>query len=154
MNNESCGSIKDIIEFAIAREEEAYLFYYDLSNSMRSSQMRDLLREFAAEERRHREKLAVLRDTGLSGAFSKGAAADLRISDYQVAVEPSQDLEYQHALMLAMQKEKAAFRLYTALAGKTDDPEVRAMMLTLANEEARHKLRLEIEYDENILTDN
>jgi len=52
--------------------------------------------------------------------------------------------------MLAMQKEKAAFRLYTALAGMTDDPDIREMMLTLANEEARHKLRLEIEYDENI----
>jgi len=154
MNNECQESVIDIIEFAIAREEEAYLFYYDLSNGMRSSQMRDLLREFAAEERHHREKLAALRDKGLSGAFPSGAVDDLRIADYQVAVEPSQDMDYQHALMLAMQKEKAAFRLYTALAGMTDDPDIREMMLTLANEEARHKLRLEIEYDENVLTDN
>ncbi len=39
--------------------------------------------------------------------------------------------------------EKAAFRLYTDLAAKTDDPELQKLLLDLAQEEAKHKLRFE-----------
>ena len=55
---------------------------------------------------------------------------------------------------VAMKKEKAAFRLYTDLAASTDDADLKATLLLLAQEEAKHKLRFELEYDEQILKDN
>ena len=58
------------------------------------------------------------------------------------------------ALILAMKKEKAAFQLYTDLAAETEDPEVKAIFEGLAQEEAKHKLRFEVEYDDMILTEN
>ena len=80
---------------------------------------------------------------------------DLKIGDYLVDIDKSRDdLNYQDALIVAMKEEKAAFKLYTTLAGKTDDPEARAIFLMLAQEEAKHKLRFEIEYDENVLKEN
>jgi len=53
-----------------------------------------------------------------------------------------------------MKQEKAAFKLYSNLADKTDDDNLKALFLTLAQEEAKHKLRFEVEYDEVILKEN
>lgn len=53
-----------------------------------------------------------------------------------------------------MKKEKAAFKLYNDLAAAASDETSREMFLMLAQEEAKHKLRFEVEYDNNILTEN
>jgi rubrerythrin len=71
-----------------------------------------------------------------------------------VDVEPTATVTYQNALILAMKKEKAAFQLYTDLASQTDDAEVKQIFEGLAQEEAKHKLRFEVEYDDMILTEN
>ena len=55
---------------------------------------------------------------------------------------------------MIMKEEKAAFKLYSDLATKTTDSEFKQMFLMLAQEEAKHKLRFEIEYDDNILQEN
>ena len=79
---------------------------------------------------------------------------DLKIADYVVDIEISTDMDYQQALIVAMKKEKAAFRLYTNLANIVDDPNLSTVFQALAQEEAKHKLRFEIEYDDNILSEN
>jgi len=71
-----------------------------------------------------------------------------------VDIEPSTNMSYQEALILAMKKEKAAFRLYNDLASKVSDGLLQSIFLTLAQEESKHKLRFELEYDEIILKDN
>ena len=57
------------------------------------------------------------------------------------------DMSYADALAAAIVKEQNAFRLYTLIASKMHDKDVKAMFLLLAEEEAKHKLKLEIEYD-------
>jgi len=54
-------------------------------------------------------------------------------------------------LVFAMKSEKIAFLLYTRLAQATDDPELSLIFQELAQEEAKHKLHFEIEYDDRIL---
>ena len=54
-------------------------------------------------------------------------------------------------ILLAMKKEKAAYRLYLDLAMVAEAEELTDLFLALAREEANHKLRFEIEYDKNIL---
>jgi rubrerythrin len=53
-----------------------------------------------------------------------------------------------------MKEEKAAFKLYSDLAARTDDAAAKEVLLMLAQEEAKHKLRFEIEYDDNILKEH
>ena len=80
-----------------------------------------------------------------------------KISDYLIEVDPEvqgSELDYQQALIVAMKKEKAAFKLYTNLAEHTEQQEYRHLFRALAQEEAKHKLRFEIEYDEQFLTEN
>ena len=57
-------------------------------------------------------------------------------------------MDYQEALQVAMHKEKKAFLLYTDLAGAVEDAGLKNTFLALAQEEAKHKLRFEIEYDD------
>ena len=78
----------------------------------------------------------------------------LDIAEYVVAGEFHPGMNYPELLSLAMQREKAAYRLYTDLAKITPDPEARALLKALAQEEARHKLAFEIEYDTNVLQEN
>ncbi len=56
--------------------------------------------------------------------------------------------------VLAMKKEKAAFRLYLDLAAQVQSEDQKTLFLALAEEEARHKLRFELEYDKVVLREN
>ena len=147
------GSVDEILDFAIGKEEEAAQLYTNLARQTKKSWMHQVFEEFAGEERGHKAKLeAIKQDKLLLPAAEK--VMDLKIGDYLMDVEASPDLDYQEALVLAMKEEKAAFRLYSDLAAATDDDTLRATLLALAQEEAKHKLRFEVEYDEQILTGN
>jgi len=79
---------------------------------------------------------------------------NLQISDYLVDVTPGQEMDYQKALMVAMQREKSSFRLYSEMAEKVTEARLKELFLQLAQEEAKHKLRLETIYDDEILAEN
>jgi rubrerythrin len=76
------------------------------------------------------------------------------LADYLVDAKPSKDMSYAEALVLAMKKEKAAFRLYTDLASLAKGDALRDLFLSLAAEEAKHKLRFEIEYDDHVMKED
>ena len=147
------NNIEETLEFAIGKEQEAHDFYLDLAARADRPGMKTIFTQFAGEELGHKNKLVAIK-SGKRMLPKDEKVMDLKISDYVVDVEPSQDLDYQKALILAMKKEKAAFRLYTDLAAATGDPELKEILLGLAQEEAKHKLRFEVEYDENILAEN
>ena len=61
------------------------------------------------------------------------------------------DMDLEDALILAMKREKAAYRFYIDLAVEAPTQELMDLFMALAHEEANHKLRFEIEYDDWIL---
>jgi len=150
---EEFGSVDEILDFAIKGEEESYQFYTDLSKKMKKPGMKELFEGFALEEQGHKAKLEAIKKGKLL-ISSANKVMDLKIGDYLVDVTPSQDMDYQKALILAMKKEKAAFRMYTDLAAVAPDEGLRNTLLSLAQEEAKHKLRFEIEYDEEVMSEN
>lgn len=143
----------EILEFAISEEAAAAKFYTELAEKVERPWMRDVLLGFSKEELGHKAKLEGVREKGFSGSATK-AITNLKISDYLVDVTPSEDITYQDALIIAAKKEKAAFRLYSDLAEKMDDPEFKDLLLHLAQEEAKHKLRFEVEYDDYVYKEN
>jgi rubrerythrin len=139
-------SVDEILDFAIKEEQEAADFYMELAGKMDKSWMQKLFEDFSAEERGHMQKLlSVKMGERLLPAAEK--VMNLKIADYLVDIEPSEEMGYQDALILAMKKEKAAFKLYTDLAAATNEEDIKQSLLALAQDEARHKLRFEIEYD-------
>lgn len=146
-------NINDILDFAMAREQESVDFYTNLSDKARNEEMKKVFQEFAMEEVKHKARLQKIKDEGIM-EISDEKIQDLKISDYTVNMTPSPDMSYEEALILAMNKEKAAYKLYMKLSTKTDDPNLRDVFLSLAQEESKHKLRFEIEYDEFVLREN
>lgn len=148
-------SAEEILNFAIGKEQEAADFYADLASKATQKYMTTIFEQFSREELGHKAKLeGVKSGKKLVGAEKK--IVDLKIGDFLLPVDTddSADLTYQQALVIAMKREKESFRLYSDLADATDDGNVRALFLNLAQEEARHKLRFEVEYDEQILKEN
>lgn len=146
-------SMDNILDFAIGQEENAVTLYTDLANKVGPEHMKKIFLGFAEEEKGHKAKLLKIKG-GKRMAPAEKRVLDLKIGDYLEDIEPTGDLDYQSALIVAMKAEKAAFRLYQDLASATDDPDLKAMLLGLAQEEAKHKLRFEIEYDDQILKEN
>lgn len=146
-------SINDVLDFAINGEQEAVDFYNQLAENSKTEDMRNVFASFAQEEMVHKTRLTKIKAEGLY-QFEKKEIADLKISDYMVNVKSSPEMSYEDALMLAMKKEKAAFKLYYELSKRANNEEMKDLFLSLAQEESKHKLRFEIEYDENVLREN
>ena len=146
-------SVDEILDFAINGEQEASDWYTDLAGKVSQDWMKKVFLGFAKEELGHKAKLESIK-AGNKLFPAQKKVLDLKLSDYLVDAEVSADLSYQDALILAMKKEKAAFKLYSDLAASTDDEGLRNTLLSLAHEEANHKLRFEVEYDDHILIEN
>ncbi len=146
-------SYEEVLQYAIEREQEAQRDYEAAATMAKEPTMRAALLEMAAQERGHEAKLR-----GLDVAkFLKKATMpvpSLDIAEYVVAGEFNPGMTYPELLSLAMQREKASYRLYTDLARITPDPDAAALFKALAQEEARHKLTFEVEYDTHVLQEN
>jgi rubrerythrin len=151
---ENFKSTEDIINYAIQSEQEAHDFYMELSELVKFNELKVILKQFAAEELGHKQKLSrIIVNTDQTG-LTQQSVMDMKMADYHVDIVPKKDMTYQDLLTIAMKKEKGAFKLYTDLADKIIDQNIKEIFLGLAQEEAKHKLRFEIEYDEYILKDN
>lgn len=146
-------SINDILEFAMNEEQQAVEFYSKLALQAKTDDMRKIFEEFANEEIAHKARLTKIREEGTYDT-PVDKIADLKIGDYLVNVEVTPDMSYHDALVVAMKKEKSAFRLYSALAERAPNEAMKQVFLSLAMEESKHKLRFEIEYDEYVLREN
>ncbi|MBI5501971.1 MAG: ferritin family protein [Deltaproteobacteria bacterium] len=144
------GSVNEVLDYAISEEEKAHDFYIDLSHKVDKPWMKKALEDFAKEEAGHKQKLLGVKN-GKHLAPAETKVLDLQLSDYLVDVEPKPSITYQDALIIAMKKEKAAWRLYMDLAAATADVALQNTFKALAVEEANHKLRFETEYDETML---
>ena len=146
-------NINEILDFAIGEEQAAVDFYMHLAAQSKHQQTKKVFTEYAEEEMRHKAYLLTVKENG-SFQLADERVKDLKIAEFLVDVKPSASMSYEEALILAMKKEKAAFRMYTKLAENAGDPSVKATLLNLAQEESKHKLRFEIEYDDYILKEN
>jgi rubrerythrin len=144
------ANIDEILDYAISREEEAAALYRDLAELADRPGMREAFLEFAKEEEGHRLHLESIR-AGELPALTVHQVQSLGIADHLVACEPTAAMTYAKGLVFAIKAEQAAQELYTGLAEATDDPNLAAVFTALAGEEARHKRRFELEYDEVVL---
>lgn len=147
------NTIDEILDFAIQNEQNAVDLYTDLAGKAKSEAIKAEFKEYANEERGHKTKLKNVK-AGKQLLDTNTQIQDLKISDYTVDSDLGENPDYQSVLLFAMKQEKAAFKLYTDLAGMTSDASVKNLFLGLAQEEAKHKLRFEIEYDDNVLKEN
>jgi rubrerythrin len=146
-------SIDTILEYAIKLEQDAVDFYTALAARMSNEEMKDIFIRFSFEEVGHKAKLQKIKDEKTFVCKNENIA-DLKISDYVDSVVPKDNMQYEEALKLAMKREKAAFKLYTTLSERAEDENIKQLFMLLAQEESKHKLRFEIEYDDLVMKEN
>lgn len=146
-------SFDEIIDFAIESEMNEIEFYSELAELMMRKNVKQLFRNIALEKTARMLQLENMKDLGL--LLNIEDVQDLKIAGTFKYIDFSKKtLSYQEALIMAMNKEKKKFILYQELADCAIDQECKQTFLSLANQEARQKLKLEIEYDEYILLEN
>ena len=150
---EKFTSVDDILNFAIRKEQEAMNFYMNLAGKSRNEEIKGVFEEFAQEELRHKAKLQKILTMGIL-SLPEDEVLDLKIADYTVNITPKPDMTYEESLILAMNREKASYKLYINLARKVEDIGLKDLFQMLATEESKHKLRFEVEYDEYVLKEN
>jgi len=141
---------KEIIEFAIDREKDAVQFYHDLRGKSFFSEKKKLFTSLENMEKGHILALNRIKQKG-SQSIAISIVQNLHISDYMVTPPAEGELSYQDILIIAMKREEASYRLYTDLAEKNNDADIKKLFLKLASEEAQHKLLFERMYDKEIL---
>jgi len=139
-------SDEEILELAIAREKDANKFYLALAARAQAAEMRRVFEDLAGEELEHKARLEL--EVIKTGRVVT-ATEELDIGDERAIgiSESDVDMDYKDMLIMAMQKEESSFRLYVDLSARVTSEDARETLLALAEEEVKHKLRFEIEYD-------
>jgi rubrerythrin len=138
----------EVLEFAIAREVDAFNLFTALANRIENPAIRQTLTELAQEELEHKVKLElelvkrgfVVKDYGKVSP-QDGESIIISESD-QLA-----SMSYSDILRWAARKERFSYRLYVDLAAMTKDVDSREVLIDLAAEEVKHQARFEKEYD-------
>jgi rubrerythrin len=141
------GSIGEVIELAIKREMQAAQFYMGCAARVADETTRILFERLAEEELEHKAKLELEMIKEGYVARTAGRLADVDRPRYAEQNEIDAEIEYQEVVAMAIRKERQAFRLYAELAGLVAEEGAHEVFLQLAEEEARHLVRFEIEYN-------
>ncbi len=141
-------SIDEIIEFAIKKEDEAFELYNELKEKTQDPAIRKIFEELANEELKHKQKLIDFKEGKIFLTPKSERVPDLKLSDHLIKTELKEDFDIQDALIFAMNREKLAFTLYMQLSENTENQDTKSILISLAQEEAKHKLRLEMIYDD------
>jgi rubrerythrin len=140
-------TIADIIDMAIQREKEAYVFYMDIHEKVKDTSVRDTVEFIAKEEIKHKEFLVGYR-AGNYGSDSLRMAdvVDYRIAEYLEEPEVEDNSSSQDVYLIASHREARSHLFYKELAGMHTDGELNSMLLKMANEELKHKEKMEYLY--------
>ncbi|UCE43938.1 MAG: ferritin family protein [Candidatus Bathyarchaeota archaeon] len=150
-------NLKAILESAVKIEEQSYALYTMAQRKVSYPSSKSFFEELAQEELRHKEKLlGIMENKERISELGLGASTiqDLKIVDMMKATALSDDVDYQRILIYAAKREKSTYEYYNSLALGFKGTEIGEVFSKLAQEELKHKNRLEREYDEYVLTDN
>ena len=139
------SSMNDVLDFAISGESKAAELYTKMAATADNPWMRKTLEGFAQEELQHHKKLKAVRAGRI--ALELEGVGDLGLAEKLDDVEPHPDMDYPELLVFAIKKENVSQGLYTRLASIFTEPELQETFLAIAEQEAEHKRRFEMEYE-------
>lgn len=149
MNN----NLKELLDFAIDEEEKAYTLYSNLANNTTDKSAKIMLEDLAKTEQGHANRLRSFEKKD-KDSLNTHKSTDIKVTDYMDDVELSDDADFQTILLYAIQAEKHANELYTALSAIISDPDKKKFLEALAEEEIGHKYELEKYYQDHFMKEN
>jgi len=136
---------ESIIERAIANEQEAHDFYTDLASRVEDREAKDTLEFLAREELGHKAYLLKYRADGFIEEARRGII-DYKIAEHLTKPDVKKDIEPKDVYIIAADRELNAHNFYKGLAELHPAGEIQNMLLRMADEELRHKEKMEYLY--------
>lgn len=146
-------AFQEIVLCAVRKEVEAATLYETYAKLAESEGVRQMFKDLQQEELKHRKILENLHKEDIT-RYRLKKMPDLKIGDYIQDEDYDPEMSFQEALLVAIKREENSVRLYRDLAKGAEEPELKKMFLVLSQEESKHKLRLETEYDQRVLTED
>ncbi|UCD71215.1 MAG: ferritin family protein [Syntrophobacterales bacterium] len=147
--NMRLDTFEDIVREAIRKEADAAMFYQMASERAKPG-MDKMFIELAEEEQGHKKMLEEL-DMAKLRSYEFGKVPDLEISEYLEDLPYSRDMDYPAILRYAMKSEEKSRNFYLRSAKMCENPDLKKLFQMLAEEEAKHKLRFEKMYEDDVL---
>ena len=148
-------TLERALNLALRKEEESIQLYRSALEKVRKYPgSKEFLRELVKEEETHRAKiLQAMQDPSKLGEIGKLETEihDLKIVDSLEDATISPEADYQQILIYAGKREKNTHDFYIWFAKRHQGTKIGDIFKKLAQEELKHKHRLEIEYDNTIL---
>lgn len=140
-------TLESLIELAIVNEEEAYASYMELYRMVDDKTAKDTLKFLAEEEKQHKAYLLKYRDGSFrENSLPLNAAVDYRIAETMDIPEPRKGITNNEVYLIAANKELNASQFYKSLAEIHPEGDVRDMLLRMADQELKHKEKVEYLY--------
>ena len=141
--------LNELLDSAIYKEIVSQAIYEAAQEKTEDPGAKALLKELAKEELGHSQRLKKLKEKGLSPQnWHEEKVQDLKISNYLTGGDTVEGAGLQETLIFAMKREQQAIEFYSKMISLMRDESAKRLCERLANEELKHKLRLEILYDD------
>jgi rubrerythrin len=137
----------ELLDAAIYKEIASEALYVALKGKTQDPGASALMGELAEEEKKHSRWLTEFKDKGAKQKWRGGAVADLKISEHLAAAKTLEGAGLQDTLVFAMKREQQAVDFYSRMTGTLRSSTAKRLCEKLAREELRHKLKLELIYD-------
>ncbi len=143
-------NFKEIIQFAIKREEDAIRIYGEMAEKTKMPGLKKLLIDLQSEEKNHKRMLENLSQEKLK-SYEVKKVPDLKITDHLLEEPIEPEMNFQELLIFAAKKEQKAADLYSELASQAVDADMKKTFEFMVQQEKSHKLKLEKEYEDHVL---
>lgn len=145
-------TLDDVIKFAIEREETAYRLYKRAAELSTSISSKKMFEELAQEEATHKDVFIKI-DEDKAENHKLCTLPESSLAKYLAEIPFRPDMSYSQIIANALKTEENAYQLYKAAAGMTDDPKLQKVLMNFADIELGHRRRLELMYEERVLTE-
>lgn len=139
----------ELLDSAIYKEIASQAFYIAGQSRTQDPGAKALRKELAEGELKHSEWLKSLKEEGVEKqSWHQQKTPNLMISEYLTGGDTLEGAGLQDVLVFAIKREQQAVEFYSKMMGIMRDESAKRLCEKLVHEELKHKLRLEMFYDD------
>jgi rubrerythrin len=141
--------LTELLDTAIYKEIASQAFYVAGQSVTEDPGAKVLIKELAKEELKHSQWLKDIKEKGVDECiWHQDEVPNLKIGEYLIGGERLEGASLQDTLIFAMKREQQSIEFYSRVMSVMRNETAKRMCERLVHEELRHKLRLEIFYDD------
>ena len=139
----------ELLETAMYKEIASQAFYIASQKRTEDPGAKTLMKKLAKEEAGHYRILKELKEKDWEkGQWHREVIPNLMISEYLTGGDKLETASLQDTLVFAMKREQQAVEFYSRMMSTLRQEEAKRLCERLVHEELKHKLKLEILYDD------